>query len=163
MNFGVRSAFARRAAALLALVCAIWTVLAAPALAAEPAAGRTPRPVIERGLGEACVAETDFMRRNHMRLLEHRRDETVHRGVRDPKSSLTGCIACHAGTTSGSVAVAKTDFCVACHSYAAVKVDCFGCHASKPAANAPRPAAAGGAGTTRLAASPQRGAVEVQR
>ena len=72
------------------------------------------------------------------RLLEHRRDETVHRGVRDPRSSLKGCIGCHASPVSGSVAVAKTDFCVTCHAYAAVKLDCFECHASKPAVAALR-------------------------
>ena len=33
---------------------------------------------------------------------------------------------------TGSVAAAPTNFCVSCHSYAAVKLDCFECHASKP-------------------------------
>ena len=92
--------------------------------------------MIERGLGEACVDTPEFMRRNHMRLLEHRRDETVHRGVRDARSSLVGCIGCHAGAVSGSVAQAKSDFCVACHTYTAVKIDCFECHATKPRASA---------------------------
>ena len=72
------------------------------------------------------------MRRNHMDLLRHQRNETVHLGVRDARASLKGCIACHASPQTGSVALAQTDFCVGCHSYAAVQLDCFECHASKP-------------------------------
>jgi len=32
------------------------------------------------------------------------------------------------------VASSKEDFCMGCHSYAAVKLDCFECHSSKPKA-----------------------------
>jgi hypothetical protein len=91
-------------------------------------------PVIERAVkGERCVEDTATMRRDHMRFLEHQRDATVHGGIRGARHSLKECIACHAGKTSGSVAQAKSDFCVACHAYAAVKIDCFECHSSKPA------------------------------
>jgi hypothetical protein len=104
------------------------------ALAAD--AGATARgqglgPVIEPARGAQCVADPAFMRRNHMDLLKHQRNETVHLGVRDARASLKGCIECHASKASGSVAAAKTDFCVSCHSYTAVKVDCFECHSSK--------------------------------
>jgi hypothetical protein len=54
--------------------------------------------------------------------------------VRDARASLKGCVECHASAQSGSVATAKTDFCVSCHSFAAVRIDCFECHASKPSA-----------------------------
>ena len=152
-----RSALARRAAAALALACAAASLTA---LAADATAGRVPRPTIGAARGEQCVAEPAFMRRNHMDLLEHQRDETVHRGVRDPRASLKGCIECHASAETGSVAVAKTDFCVSCHSYAAVKVNCFECHASKPAARTtflplthPHP---GNEGVTRLVAQWRR-------
>jgi hypothetical protein len=30
----------------------------------------------------------------------------------------------------------KDHFCQSCHNYAAVKIDCFECHSSKPAGNA---------------------------
>ena len=93
---------------------------------------RVPKPVIEAARGGTCVAEPELMRRQHPEMLKHQRDETVHRGVRDPRSSLKGCIECHASPVSGSVALAKTDFCISCHAYASVKVDCFECHASKP-------------------------------
>ncbi|HRI18060.1 MAG TPA: hypothetical protein PL196_06015 [Burkholderiaceae bacterium] len=89
-------------------------------------------PVIEKARGGTCVDVPEVMRRMHPDLLKHQRDETVHRGVRDARASLKGCVDCHAGAQSGSVATAKTDFCVSCHSFAAVKVDCFQCHASRP-------------------------------
>ena len=133
-----RRAIARHAAAALALACAALAGTS-PALAEEAAASRGLGPAIERARGERCVAEPAFMRRNHMDLLKHQRSETVHLGVRDARASLKGCIGCHASAATGSVAVAKTDFCVSCHSYAAVSVDCFDCHASKPAAAAALP------------------------
>ncbi len=136
MNTPQRRAFARRAAALLALACAAWT---GAALAQATASARVPKPVIEKARGEQCVADPAFMRLNHMDLLKHQRNETVHRGVRDPRASLKGCIECHASSATGSVAAASTDFCASCHAYAAVKVDCFECHASKPAATAALP------------------------
>ena len=106
---------------------------AGPVLAAD--AGRTPVPVIERAAsGAQCVADPQFMRRNHMDLLKHQRDDTVREGVRGAKFSLKGCIECHASRETGSVTKASTNFCVSCHSYAAVKIDCFECHASQPRA-----------------------------
>ncbi|HJV70590.1 hypothetical protein [Ideonella sp.] len=82
--------------------------------------------------GAQCIADTEFMRRHHMELLSHQRDKTVHLGVRGADASLQGCISCHASTRTGSVAKAPADFCVACHAYAAVRIDCFDCHASTP-------------------------------
>ncbi len=58
----------------------------------------------------------------------------MHEGIRGAKYSLKGCIDCHAGAKTGSVAQTSEDFCVACHRYAAVQIDCFECHASRPAA-----------------------------
>ena len=109
-------------------------------------------PVIERATkGERCVEDAASMRRNHMRFLEHQRDATVHGGIRGAKHSLKGCIDCHASQTSGSVAQAPTDFCVSCHAYAAVKIDCFDCHATKPAKAAAAAAAAAAAIATTAA------------
>ena len=109
--------------------------MAAGVQAAVAGEGRTPLPVIERAAaGTQCVEPTETMRRSHMDLLKHQRDDTVHGGIRGAKHSLKGCIECHAGRTTMSVAKAPGDFCVACHSYAAVKIDCFECHSSKPRA-----------------------------
>ncbi len=118
----------------LALVLGI--VLAASAALAQPA-GRTPLPVVERAApGSQCVAEPAVMRRNHMEMLRHQRDDTVRAGDRKGQFSLKACVACHASRTSGSVAQGETNFCVSCHSYAAVQIDCFECHASRPPAAA---------------------------
>jgi hypothetical protein len=101
---------------------------------------RTPQPVIEPArAGTQCIADPATMRREHPAMLEHQRDETVRGGIRGAKASLKGCIACHAGTTTGSVAAGPTNFCVACHSYTAVRIDCFGCHATRPPALAMKP------------------------
>ena len=120
---------------LLASLIAVVVALTAPA-----AVSAAPKPVIERGKGDRCVEDTEFMRRNHMKVLMHQRDDTVHQGIRTKKHSLQGCIECHASSATGSVAAAKTDFCQSCHEYAAVKLDCWECHSTKPtktAASAP--------------------------
>ena len=96
---------------------------------------RVAGPVIPRGKGEQCVADTDYMRRFHMTELMHQRDETIQRGVRAKKFSLKECVACHATTGADGKAVpinAPGEFCASCHEYAAVSIDCFQCHATKP-------------------------------
>ena len=106
-------------------------VLAAPSF--EAVAGADV-PKLERGKGERCVEDTDYMRRNHMKLLNHHRDRTMRQGIRTTQHSLKGCVECHASEKTGSVASSKEDFCMACHTYASVKVDCWSCHATKPKA-----------------------------
>jgi hypothetical protein len=99
----------------------------------QPKASGAPTPAIQKAVkGEQCVEDTDYMRRNHMKVLDGHRDKTVIEGIRTKKYSLKECINCHASETTGSVAAAKDDFCVSCHSYAAVKIDCFDCHSTKP-------------------------------
>ena len=112
--------------ALVLAVCACTQ----PALAAD---GRTPQPVIEPArAGTQCIADPATMRRDHPAMLKHQRDATVRGGIRGAKASLKACIACHASPATGSVAKAETNFCVSCHAYAAVHIDCFGCHATRP-------------------------------
>ena len=121
----------RRTGAACALVLLMAPVLA---LAAD---SRTPKPVIEPArAGTQCIAEPATMRRDHPAMLEHQRDETVRGGIRGAKASLKGCIECHASPATGSVAKTEANFCVSCHSYTAVRIDCFGCHATRPAATA---------------------------
>lgn len=99
----------------------------------QPKAGGAPKPVITKAVkGEQCVEPTEVIRRNHMKFLDHHRDQAVIEGVRTKKHSLKECINCHASEKTGSVAASKDDFCVSCHSYAAVKIDCFDCHSTKP-------------------------------
>ena len=92
-----------------------------------------PKPVISKAVkGEQCVEPTPYMRRNHMEVLDGHRDKAVIEGIRTKKYSLKECINCHASEQTGSVASTKDDFCVSCHSYASVKIDCFDCHSTKP-------------------------------
>lgn len=104
------------------------------AFAADPPSkgSRVPQPVIEPARGGQCVEDPAYMRRHHMELLKHQRDDTMHGGIRGAKYSLKTCIGCHASQTTNSVAATPTNFCVSCHSYAAVKIDCFECHATQP-------------------------------
>lgn len=85
--------------------------------------------------GDQCVADTDVMRKDHMDLLDHQRDDTVIDGVRGAPFSLSGCVDCHAQRDSAGDAIrvdAEGQFCQSCHAYAAVKIDCFSCHAAIP-------------------------------
>ena len=92
-------------------------------------------PVIPMGQGDNCVEDTDFMRRNHMDLLEHQRDETMKEGIRGKPYSLKECLSCHAVNGPDAIPVTVSSpqhFCRSCHDYAAVSIDCFQCHASRP-------------------------------
>lgn len=125
----------RRAQAL-----AVAAVLALAALTAWALHGPTSAagPVIARAEGR-CVAPPEEMRRRHPELLRHQRDRTVREGQRGAAASLEACVNCHATPTSAeasaprSVLGSDAQFCQGCHSYAAVKPDCFECHSSRPA------------------------------
>lgn len=98
-------------------------------------AGEVPLPSVPKANGGACVAPPDVMRRSHMSMLQHGRDLSVRHGERVEGGRLTGCIDCHAVSDGkgGAVTVSSPQhFCRSCHDYAAVKVDCFECHASRP-------------------------------
>ena len=88
--------------------------------------------------GEQCVEPVDVMRRDHMTMLFHQRDRTVYFGERSPeaKYSLIECLSCHTQKDAQGAYIpinAPGQFCQVCHSYASVKMDCFECHANKPA------------------------------
>jgi hypothetical protein len=116
----------RRAAILLLLAVPSWLTFAA--WAAND--GGVPRPAIAIAAAGKCIAPAEEMRRNHMEMLKHQRNRTLREGIRGEQVSLNGCIECHADKTTGSV-VGKDRFCESCHSYAAVKLDCWGCHQPK--------------------------------
>ena len=84
---------------------------------------------------KACVRPTDWMRRNHMELIEHDRDLTVLEGVRTVDGSISKCIACHANKDQDGDYIpvnAEEQFCADCHEYVAVSPDCFECHKTVP-------------------------------
>ena len=88
-------------------------------------------PKLDIGKGGQCVRDPQWMRKNHMHLLIHQRDEAVRKGIRDDQISLKNCVDCHASLKDDSVTARADSFCVGCHRYEAVKIDCFECHSSK--------------------------------
>lgn len=107
----------------------------------ETAAGRVhlpklPTAKMDFSTEQKCVAPTDVMRRLHGTFLKHKRNETMHQGIRTPAYSLVECISCHVTPKEdGSYTKIQEDpqhFCRSCHAYTAVQPDCFQCHASTP-------------------------------
>ncbi len=84
-----------------------------------------PKIVVDTGY---CVAETNYMRRAHMDLLNDWRDRVVRRGERfvnvegevmEMSLTNTCMMKCHWN---------KEDFCDECHDYADVDPYCWDCH-----------------------------------
>lgn len=111
----------------ITLLMVLALTVAGFADAGEKGAKRVQMPVVKIEQGEVCVAPTEEIRRNHMKMLMHQRDGTVRQGLREPRFSLKNCIECHASRETGSV-LGKDGFCASCHTYASVKIDCFECH-----------------------------------
>lgn len=124
----------RRAQALaVAVVLGLALLLAWLARPPQAVAG----PVIAQAPGQ-CIAAPERMRREHPQMLRHQRDRTVHLGERGAAASLQACVNCHATPVADgpgalrSVIGRDAQFCQGCHSYAAVRLDCFQCHSSRP-------------------------------
>ena len=105
--------------ALVVLTIPFWYALAA---------GRPDAPPELEVPDGKCVADTDYMRANHMDLLNQWRDEVVRQGDESQievdgrmyhKSLTRGCMACHTNRES---------FCRRCHDYADVRPVCWDCH-----------------------------------
>ena len=138
---GTAAAQRHGAAAVLlgALIGMIGTIGAAGTVGAVAQADDgVPLPVLVKATrGEACVEPLSVIRRDHMKLLMHQRDDTVHQGIRNARHSLVGCIDCHAAKDEAGQWLridAPGQFCASCHTYASVTIDCFGCHAALPTA-----------------------------
>ena len=98
-----------------------------------------PKPVVN--VTGTCVESAEFMRANHMQLLDDWRNSVVRDGERvyvskeygtkfDKSLSSTGmsatgsgekksCMSCHSN---------KKEFCDSCHDYASVDPYCWTCH-----------------------------------
>jgi predicted CXXCH cytochrome family protein len=94
-----------------------------------------PEPARHFSAEQKCVRPVEDMRKNHMKYILHHRDETMHEGIRTRQFSLEECVNCHAAKNDEGEYVpvnAPDQFCYSCHSYAAVNIDCFQCHATRP-------------------------------
>ncbi|HBR22127.1 MAG TPA: menaquinol oxidoreductase [Nitrospiraceae bacterium] len=85
-------------------------------------------PEIQKLEDKKCVEPKEFMRAEHMQILNNWRDAVVRNGDRNQiiisgqkydKSLQNGCMKCHSN---------KKDFCDKCHNYVAVKPYCWDCH-----------------------------------
>jgi hypothetical protein len=81
---------------------------------------------------KVCVRSTDYMRAEHMQLLDLWRESVVRQAERiyvspDGKEytmSLSNtCLDCHSN---------KAEFCDRCHNYASVRPFCWDCHIENP-------------------------------
>ncbi|KUJ80513.1 hypothetical protein AVO45_05550 [Ruegeria marisrubri] len=92
-------------------------------------------PDVPAATGEPHPEGNEYWRKNHMALMKHDRDLTMHLGDREIGASLKGCFECHTTTNASGKILTYADeghFCRTCHDFAAVKVDCFSCHRSTP-------------------------------
>lgn len=133
---------------LCAIVCSGWlllnlTVTANPTSEQAPAKEffvpwELPKAKQSFAPDQPCVEPLNVIRSQHGALLKQQRDATMRHGIRTTLHSLTGCIDCHVTPdASGHFPDIKSQahFCNSCHTYAAVSLDCFECHATKPAVN----------------------------
>lgn len=97
----------------------------------KPAAMPEPKlntPVIEQLEKKECVESKEYMRANHMQLLNDWRDSVLRdgnlvyenaEGKKYIMSLQNTCMHCHSN---------KQEFCDSCHTYANVKPYCWTCH-----------------------------------
>ena len=120
---------------LFSLLLGVYTPgMAADASSDENASGPFI-PKAQRRFSEAqgCVEPTEDMRANHMEYILDQRDATVHEGIRTKQHSLVECINCHVSDAPDAPRYeSEKHFCNSCHTYAAVSIDCFQCHADRP-------------------------------
>jgi predicted CXXCH cytochrome family protein len=120
---------------IMALVAVLFVVSSLPASAQQAGTKPSWMPTPPKANGGKCDADPQWMRKWHMKALQHKRDQTMRQGIRTEKFSLKRCVTCHAvKDESGKFLTVKDGrhFCRACHDYAAVRIDCFDCHASRP-------------------------------
>jgi hypothetical protein len=107
--------------ALAALAFPFWYALAA---------GRAAPPKVDLPAGQAqCVEDAQYMKANHMDLLNRWRDAVVRNGKKMYVSKAFGksyemsftktCMGCHTN---------RKTFCDRCHTYANVQPTCWDCH-----------------------------------
>lgn len=118
---------------LIILLMAITAGFAMQGQAGDSLLPKIPAAQERFSEAQGCVEPTADMRRNHMKYILHERDETVHEGIRGSRHSLKECINCHVSDAPDAPRVSSEEhFCNSCHSYAAVHIDCFQCHADRP-------------------------------
>ena len=118
---------------LIILVLGMLLGVVTPGQAADSLLPEIPEAQARFSEAQGCVEPTDDMRVNHMQYILHQRDQTMYEGIRTRQHSLVECINCHVSDAPDAPRVdSEEHFCNSCHTYAAVSVDCFQCHADRP-------------------------------
>ena len=139
------------------LIAVLFVGFSLPASAQETDGQPSWMPKPPKAVAGKCDADPAWMRKWHMRALQHKRDETMHKGIRTEKFSLQRCISCHAvKEDSGKYVTIKDErhFCRSCHDYVAVRTDCFDCHNSVPGDDVKKAARALGNPHRKMTARP---------
>ena len=79
--------------------------------------------------------EGTVMIRNHPSFLFSHRTTVLHQAKREQNNNIERCVTCHVKKDAEGQPVSFEDpnhFCRGCHTKAAVTIDCFECHTSKP-------------------------------
>ncbi|HEY9159831.1 MAG TPA: sulfate reduction electron transfer complex DsrMKJOP subunit DsrJ [Desulfomonilia bacterium] len=93
-------------------------------------------PEINALTEKQCVTSTEYMKTEHMKLLNQWRNDVVRNGSRTyiapdgrqfDKSLTRTCLACHSN---------KEQFCTRCHNYSGANPRCWDCHSETASAAA---------------------------
>ena len=115
-------------------ICLLVLVPLRTALAGDGLFPEVPKAKARFSETQECVEPLADMRKNHMEYILHQRDATVHEGIRTKQHSLVECINCHVSDAPDAPRYSsEKHFCNSCHTFAAVRTDCFQCHADRPA------------------------------
>ena len=96
-------------------------------------AAPSPKPLLtkEALAAKSCIRPAEYMKAEHMQILDKWRETVVRQGERvyvassgkeynmSLSSGENSCIGCHSN---------KTEFCDRCHDYASVRPYCWDCH-----------------------------------
>ena len=114
-------------------ICLLAFVPLRTALSGDGLYPEVPKAKARYSEEQACVEPVADMRKNHMEYILHQRDATMHEGIRTKQHSLEECINCHVSDAPDAPRYSdEQHFCKSCHTFAAVRIDCFQCHADRP-------------------------------
>jgi len=85
-------------------------------------------PAINALAKPACIESTEYMRAEHMQLLDDWRHQTVRSGNLEYLTSSGQAIEMSLQNTCLSCHTNRVEFCTPCHDYVAVDPACWHCH-----------------------------------
>jgi nitrate reductase gamma subunit len=123
----------------IALVCVMLVPIAIVVDRGVTGGWTDPKPDYATLVADHKTDDDTVMIRDHPGFLFSHRTIVTHTGVGSPADSLERCVTCHAVKDPSGQPVGfdnPNHFCRGCHNTAAVSIDCFECHTSKPSSGA---------------------------